>query len=517
MTDRYERNLMLRPLLFILLILPFSSGFAHDSCEIPFVPKVDFSEHQKALEWFAASSKDIKNAHCLRTNPFTEDEMSLWLNSNNSSLKFSETIRGIKFKDESPENLDAFEKLIIMTGDDGEPVKNRIKNYKSKCDKVACALKEIFGETSTQLLFMQRRFGMNGSHLAFSDRAIPWKKSELNEVLLALTDYPEGLLPLEDERPLVRLKGDESNVLANMTITIFNGWKNRSPEVRRSTIVHEIAHIIATKTGLDEDPEWLKQSGWNINQKFIFEEPEKEFKSNRNETLVSEYALKNSWEDLAESVEAYRYNPIHLKNVSPEKYALIKQYIFDNVEYTSDETCRYPNRTSSKIKNEIQKNIKSLTEKDLLERVSPCHETALKILAKDGILDFDSPSLQFCYENALKNLDEIKRNHIRYLPRKELLGPMIRNISLDPNLVSSFRPQIQKIHKDYILQELKKILKDSDTDCDPDFYSYGWQQFDEKKLSIDAYELKDDLNTIHKKACALHFAKKPLNNLIREK
>ena len=78
--------------------------------------------------------------------------------------------------------------------------------------------------------------------------------------------------------------------------------------MREYTVFHEIAHYIGAHLKIDRNEEWLSLSSWK--------QVNKQWTQNNVDPFPSLYAQENPAEDFAESVCAYRFNPIKLKNNS---------------------------------------------------------------------------------------------------------------------------------------------------------------------------------------------------------
>ncbi len=468
----------------------------------------------KHIEWEAASSKDVKNAHCLRKNKVTEDEMNNWLDKNHSAENISKKINGINFENESAEDLKSFEFLTNATTFFGDPDPSRQKTFSSKCKKVDCAVKEIFGkEVGTQLLFMQRKYGMNGSHLARTNSS-SWKKSELDVILLSLTDFPEGVLPFEENRPLVHfsrgyMRGPgQERVIANASIEIFDLWNDQSPEEKRYTLNHELGHALAGVTGIDDSQKWMKLSGWETTTKVVGGKKEKVLKLNKPSEIISKYGLTNNWEDFAESVSAYRYNPKKLKKISPEKYALIKEVIFDNVEYTSEEACKNPKRLSQSVKEKTEQLIKNWkpSASELQVIGNKCSNQAVSILSARGVVNLSDKVIQDCYQNAIhQQAKMVGLKSLNNLPNKEFLAPMVRNMKLSPmqpeklkGIVSSVR----NTHRASLKAQFNKAFKNDyyfKPSTSKSEFQYSYQNFD-AAIGFDSFKKQKEFANITHKA-----------------
>lgn len=289
------------------------------------------------------TAKEILSSHCFRQQPLSMNEMSDALDgaTKGSPLK-ALNFAGTQLRDSS-NILKALENLTTSSGDQHSLYSPDFSKVPSTCHRALCAAQAIFGsQMGTQLLYLYVKYGINASHFSYSNAA-PWKPSELNDVILGVSDLPEGVLPLPRILELTHEPhtGDNGENVAWSTISVTDRWSNRSSLFRRITIVHEITHNIAsTLRGLDHSEEWMRLGGWtyageyrdshgNVYSKSVSSKPTE---------LVSPYASENEEEDLAESAVAYRYHPAYFKRISPGKYEFVKNHIFGGVEYT-DENC----------------------------------------------------------------------------------------------------------------------------------------------------------------------------------
>jgi hypothetical protein len=461
---------------FILFILLLSSSLAYaqeeEHCSHDHSSELGkLVQFAKDLPWEAASISNVRNAHCSRKTPFTLAEMSSWLAKNQSTQVNSKKIAGISFENESAENLKSFEYLTRAVNFFGDADPKNQKTFTSTCKKVECAVKEIFGpKTGVQLLFMQRKFGMNGSHITRANRS-SWKSSELDTVLLSLSDFPEGVLPAEADRPLTHFKRGylpmyaSENVIANASIEVFDLWDSQSPEEKRYALVHELGHNLGGMSGADDSKKWLNMSGWVQQTKVVDGQKETEYKATKPESIISKYGLTNNAEDFAETVSAYRYNPQRLKSVSPEKYNFVKEVIFDNVEYTSEEACQNPKRFSDSYIKKAEAAIASWqpSAQELKTISNKCSEQAITELSKNGSVNVQSQSMKSCYEKAINDQAQVlAKKQLENYPNKEFLNPMIRNAKLrpmSPSKLSALVGSAQPIHRETLRSSLKNGFK----------------------------------------------------------
>lgn len=496
--------------LFFISLLFSVPLYASELCTHDLHPELkELFELEKAINWTAASDSQIRNAPCTRKAPFTEDEMKSWMSRNDSSPRISKTINGISFEDESFENLESFKHLTTYVDILGDLDPNKHRNFTSTCKKVACAVKEIFGnDTGLQLLYMQRRFGMNGSHIIKeSTRATPWRKSELDTVLLALSDFPDGIMPVQDTRTMIHAPRNQGNgsTIANAIITVYELWNEQSPEQQRSTIVHELGHVLAFASDVHDHDQWTSQSGWTETSKVVDGETVTVYESSNNDAIISEYGLTNPREDFAESVVAYRYNPQALKEASPGKYNLIKESIFDNVEYTSEEACSNPDRMSQQYISELTQEISSWQPSplELRDIANRCSSLVINTLAENSEVKLTTSELQNCYNRSVASqTSELVKEKIKDLPNKEFLVPLLRNsrINVPPALVSSIAQAARNTHLENLRGQLTNVLND-DYFCKPDFIQYAAQKFDKELLGLDTYGHREQLIKIAENAC----------------
>lgn len=465
------------------------------------------------LGWEAATRSQIRNAACTRDEPFSEQEMNNWLAENAGTQNKNETIAGISFEGESQENLTAFKRLVTAVNFYGH-VDQTQPQFSSQCKKVKCAVDEIFGETGTQTLFMLRKFGFNGSHIAHHRDADAWKKSELDEVLLALSDFPSSVLPMQDNRKLIHFKrgymrtGGE-HTIANAVIEIFDVWNEENKEMRRYTIAHEVGHYIAGESDVDETDYWKSLSDWS--SRTVIEDGERvtQYEAGRQRTLVSRYAKSNPSEDFAESVSAYRYNPSRLKDKSPEKYDLIKNVIFNGVEYTSNERCRNPKLSTDEIAEKAKELLAQWQPSDENYRAAAeqCFPNAVREFASHGKLATDSSQMSECYEKTLGSVaKKFMMQAIADHPYAEFMEPMLRNNSKIEIPNAKKNEYVAKVKSEFGSSFPAWIAKGISANdlmtpaCKKDDMDYVYQDFEEL-ANINNFTLRSELSSIAQSLC----------------
>lgn len=354
--------------------------------------------------------------------------------------RFSKEINGISFENESKENLRTFELLTTAIDSLGRPDSARQQKFQSRCKKVDCALKEIFGDIAVSMKYMQQRFGFNTSHLAY-DNASAWSKKELRELIQAVKDFPEGVLPQEEARPFIRFaKGYipvnyDDNTLADSTIRFFDRWEKTSPGSRQSTVTHEIAHFIAQKTRADDSAHWLKCSDWTTKQVMEDGKPVEQWQLGKPQTVVSKYGKTDPGEDFAEAVTAYRFSPNELLAMAPDKYEYIKNTIFDGVEYTTEEKCRNPQRNSERLKEKITERLSQLnpSPNEITRLSGGCLSVIYDRLAQVDRVDLKTdPYVQKCLGAATPQLvQEMAMKELANDPTAKHQAPMFRNLKIE--------------------------------------------------------------------------------------
>lgn len=345
-------NLIARTLIFIFIFWDWS--FAHESeiCDPRLKQEsldhiADLNKNLISNHW-AATPEQIRKAPCKAKTPPTEQEMLRFLDSKKTLGKASAVVNGIQFKDEDPGLLSLFENMHKASSSAGVAAQ-----FQSRCQKVICALQEIYGKKEgVQLAFMAAKYGYNGSH-KMNKEASPWKAGELDEILTSLSDYPSSMYPISRGHALVRgPRGlNTGATVANAVIMVFDLWGEQTKWEKHSVIVHELAHNIASNGDKDSSAEWLKLGGWKgkVKPDSPLSSVSRDWKMANEQEAVSDYGTTNPAEDFAETVVAYRYNGMSLKKTHPAKYKYMKEKVFDGIEYDSENSCKQGTRTEQNI------------------------------------------------------------------------------------------------------------------------------------------------------------------------
>lgn len=501
---------------FVFLLLSFSL-FAHDHGCIDTVPQEvkQMLALQEHLGWHSATEREVAQAPCTRKTPFTDEEMKNWMANHSSDKKVNRTINGIHFEGESEENLLSFQYLTTALDFFGRKDSKRQKQFSSSCKKVQCAVDEIFGkETGTQILFLHRKYGMNASHFS-NDNSHPWRKSDLNQIMMGLADFPDGLLPVSNNKPLVRYKGTKpkgyETAIADSHIRIYTEWGSQSTGDKRITVAHELGHVLAQSTRLDTSPLWMNMSGWSSTRKMVNGKIETVATALNQNAMVSAYGSKNHMEDMADSVLAYRYNPKRLLAASPEKYSLIRNTIFDGVEYTSEAACRNPQRYSKKVESYANQLAQKWTpsEKDLPRIVNKCSALAIQQLGTKNI-DLATSPFRDCYEKSINeaiqafvSVSTPKHAHTPYL------GAVLRNIKvkLTPAKMNEALTKAQMYHRDALRADLLSGIKNNPSmnpdDCTvKNAMNSSYNYFSGKRIQINGGNFIRPLENASIRACS---------------
>ncbi|WII73306.1 hypothetical protein QJS83_05410 [Bdellovibrio sp. 22V] len=292
------------------------------------------------LTWWAATAEQVLQAPCKTQHPPSRQEMLQSLKFPRASL-LTTTVHGVAFKNEAQPLIQLFADLHALDISwRGRPA----LKFSVKCDKVVCAMKEIYGDDEgVQLLYLLKTFGFNGSHLRTAN-ASAWRPDELNEILQALHDYPLSLYPITYNKRLIHFArgkrysfGEE--IVANASMEVFDLWNELSFPERQQTFLHELGHTLAYRGQLDTSTAWLKIGGWKESRKLVNKLEYKVYELADPSKAVSEYGMLNPQEDFAESVVAYRFRGAYLKKAQPEKYEFLKTQTFANREYLSEDQC----------------------------------------------------------------------------------------------------------------------------------------------------------------------------------
>lgn len=371
------------------------------------------------VDWFAAKEAQIAQATCRTRLPVsTNDILKYYRNlPPEPGLENGQTeIKGIVFENERPQLLLALAKLLSPKDDEDIKVPadfQKAFSVNPSCKKVLCAAQKIFGtEVGPQMIFLMDRFNVNTSPYSFVN-ATPFNADEVADVIRSFELLLPGQTPFDDfNKQLSRflpgktlaLYGDDGgSVLANASMQLFDGWGKEKSLIRQYALFHEFAHNFSRSyfTGIAESGSWMRLSPW---KKVKTEGPFAKYipysyqsdvsKMMAGHPFVSKYAKENPAEDFAESIMAYRLNPALLQKQSPEKYQLIKQIVFDGIEFQSEKNCRKQGQ-SKVFQAEINKTGGGLDEKDYGSIVESCGTTFYQTILANVPASFFSDCVNY--------------------------------------------------------------------------------------------------------------------------
>lgn len=246
---------------------------------------------------------------------------------------------------------------------------------KAACQDVECAARALFGqEVGPRLLLLAIVYRYNAS-AAGADAARPWTVAELDELLTAFGDLPASLFPLEsvDYRALVHRQSPELPATGRAFelaahagegsdgIVFAQGWLKTSATERRAIIVHELAHEFTRARGHDFN--------WRAPWAAAMASDAHDAEASGQPSMASAYAQKNMDEDFAESVTAYRYMAPMLKRRAPARYAFLKDWMFDGLEYGAAAKCAPTLARSELVRAEAMRRL-PLIESDHREKAA---------------------------------------------------------------------------------------------------------------------------------------------------
>jgi hypothetical protein len=361
---------------------------------------------EKHLEWHGADNNQVPKAPCKTLNPPSHEEMSDFIKmKSESKSKINSTINGVSFSNESPALINAFRDLTTAMDSFGigkitKNQKNFQKEYgiNPECKKVICAVEKIWGEDlGLKVLYMYQKHNFNTSEYAFndSDRLSP---EEMDDVVMGAEDLPKTLIPLGRPNQRLthfsrgyRLKQDSENVAANSVIMLFDTWSREPRFERQYSVFHELAHNVSTKLkDMDESPSWLKLSDWI--------KKGDDWSSSKSACFTTKYGLTNPYEDYAEALSTYRYNPKEFKNSCPKKYEYLKEKVFKGKEYLDVAGCtEFTKGQVESVANLVSNDLKEYLESSEFENQKTA-EKCSKSLTSYPTSDAD---VEACLNNSI--------------------------------------------------------------------------------------------------------------------
>jgi hypothetical protein len=490
--------------LWLLLGMISFSAYAQDGFEcVPAGknPLEDFSDLEKHLEWHGATAAQIEKAACKTLNPPSSSDLDKFIASKAiSKSTASAQVHGVNIQDD-PLLIEAFKKFT--TAKDGfgfSPTPELQKDFQKtyninpECQKVRCAMEKIWGKgLSEKILYLNLKHNYNASEFAFenSDR---FSETDLDDILMGLEDLPPHLIPMgsENQRLTHFKKGytlamNGPGVVANAVIMLFDVWDTEPRREKQYTIFHEVSHNTSTKLkGMDESPEWLAQSSWIKTGDTWTSDP--------NACQVTKYGATNPWEDFAEAMSTYRYNPQDFKTRCPKKYEFIKNSVFKGIEYTDVKSCSSipeekrilaQKKILDKIKNSLQE--ETFTTEDVAKT---CKGSFSYPVQPDEIKDCSALLMMNGQASANSKVSEaLKEANIpdTQANQDQILQGMSELIANDAELKNKITekakgvPQaVDAIIEKSIADSLPKGMGNKDLKFD----DYTWKMYQEKCLAL---------------------------------
>lgn len=308
-----------------------------------------------ASEHFAGGAHEVQNAPC-RYPVLTKasDLEKYFQKKERQSEKSNFEVLGFKFVNDSSFYVKHFKDLIEPSEntayDEQDP---RIEIARQKCQSVRCALATIMGKPeSLKALYLLDKYRLNVAPMKYYGAGY-FKDRDLDIILEAMALVPPHLLPLSDIKQLTHSgpkTKQEERVYADSSMQFYDFWDTESADMKKYLLFHEIAHnwsdVVATD--LDESPEWMKITGWEKITSFMTVDWKHPHRGDFNyKQWVSQYASINSWEDFAEAVSAYRFNPEKLLKASPARYQFIKNKIFGNIDFRTGKNCQLDSQSQA--------------------------------------------------------------------------------------------------------------------------------------------------------------------------
>lgn len=417
------------------------------------LPSITLSEQVEHISWPIKTS-DIKDAPCTDKTALNNDEIEK-LYSQPTPYDVKKNIFGLDLED-SDSNLELLYKLLaIEEVGSKESIFDQQSNFKisKDCKKVLCAVKEIFGlKSGPKILYTLDQYGINLSNVRVKD-AILWKEEQIDGFIDTINDLPDFIVNSHTNHRCIQSSKSHKTALANAKMTIFRNIDKLSSAHKQMVYMHELGHTYADILEIDDHEEWLKIGKWEKDSSA----PKLIEAWNSDGNHVSSYATTNPKEDLAESFVTYRYAPHRLKSTAPKKYEFIKKYIFQGLEYTSEDKCKEVNSTSYRYlkKTELKKD---------LEYYPECKDYVIGLLSQDYHINELKKCLKINYANQTvinnyfdQNFKQIKNPRFSTERMKEFSNTTIGLYGLDDLERKSLALfNSEKSLPDVILNELRQ-------------------------------------------------------------
>jgi hypothetical protein len=480
--------------ILIALSLLFSSQVAFSGIELAASCKMevekdtfsDLAAIEKHLEWHGADNSQMQKAACKTMQVPTIDEMKNFIASKASlrSTKVTQAANGVSFQDESPVMIELFKNLT--TAKDGFGISNDPSNQKNfqkeysinpDCKKVACAIAKIWGEKlGTKISYINLKHNYNTSEFAFtnSDRL---NDEEIDDILMAMEDLPKNLIPVGTPNQRLthfsrgyKLKNQSERVAANAVVMLFDTWSGEPRFERQYSVFHEMSHNMGTRlSNLDTSPSWLKLSGWI--------KKGDDWSKGESACFITEYGLTNPFEDFAETMATYRYNPKVLKEKCPEKYKFAKDKVFKGMEYLTDQMCidipaAKIQGAAAELSPSIEVALSKLSiDKDLIKSKCAAALSSYPVdehfsndcqleLVKDQIRNMNPESLKLILTKNNISADSTKTSQLQTALAESIISSGFKN-EKNSAIVSSATRAAEEVFTDIVSEALPKKTETS--------------------------------------------------------
>lgn len=446
------------------------------------------------IDWWAANEAQVKGALCRSKLPITTKEIEAFYKATPSASthdKGDYEIGGFTLKNERPHLVLALSKLISPVSEYNTP-RRSIENFQEKlkinpsCDKALCAAKKIFGpDVGPQMLYLMDQFDVNTSPYSYANASF-FTPSEIADVIRTFELIKADQLPFPSNKKLIRfMRGytrasyadGAGQVVANAAIELFDKWSTQNSILRQYTIYHEIAHNHSDNQFSDYDRSgaWLALSNWKESENGQFEA--ERAKAQQGHPFVSRYGKTNPFEDFAESVTAYRFNPDLLKRQSMDKYNFIKYLVHDGLEFTSQADCRRQ-PLSQKYQERIQREGEGLSPSEQEAVLKACRQPFYQLILGNVPLNFFESCVN--YEATVHWYKKYEQHNTELLPQA-LFDHKLRISALKfPELQKTLIQKLQPEVTDWILSSLNIITYNLRSDMSNVEYCEQWSRLENK-------------------------------------
>jgi hypothetical protein len=364
------------------------------------------------LPWNIGASADPAKIPCFRQTAPSNEELTNAILSYRSGKTTDIRLGSIQIHQDDIVLVAALDTLVRDSNGNLFPLNPAIAPRTDHPFDAIDVAKQVFGEREgLQILYLYLRYRIYASPFLV-DGLAPWTSEELDSVLLALSDLPDHLVPFPLSggaltlgfQPLLRNAhnvtltngGHTLVVLANSTMLFFDAWSKTSAMERRGTVLHEVAHNLQRL--ISDTQNWTDLSPWPSEIRYLtikagksaeaIEKIKTAYRGSLVEPFATRYAKSSPGEDFAESVTAYRYRPDWLQERNPEKYAYLKEVIFDGIEYTSEAACARPKTDTEQFSEALRKNF-TLFQLDVLGGRIPGTKETSELARENGECDDD--------------------------------------------------------------------------------------------------------------------------------